>query len=320
MTLRTDSRTVASWLRDVVENLQRSRTKGLHEVLVQRRLQIVADLIQTAELDVSVVWVESHKNRADVLTRVPSKWLSRVKETESPIVAGAVPARPVTGAPTLEQIKIAQKADPEICAAVESLLKGDPLPGSFSRMKSQLVVDDGLLCRSVKLPVDGEVVVPVIPATLEQQALRGVHETAGHCTWSSMHDLLRAECYFPGMAKACRMSIHVRVVELLVPAELPACHRRAQRYPAGRGVRWYWTPWSLEWIELADTTVCLSSWIRSPSGPKSCHSASIQHSVSPRLSLRCACVGDPRKLSGPTTAWSFKMPWYVRSFTILESS
>ena len=52
--LRTDSRTVASWLRDVVENLQRSRTKGLHEVFGQRRLQIVADLIQTAELDVSI--------------------------------------------------------------------------------------------------------------------------------------------------------------------------------------------------------------------------------------------------------------------------
>ena len=41
-TLRTDSTTVASWLRDVVEKLQRCRTKGLHEVLVQRRLQIVA--------------------------------------------------------------------------------------------------------------------------------------------------------------------------------------------------------------------------------------------------------------------------------------
>ena len=39
-----------------------------------------------------------------------------------------------------------------------------------------------MLCRSVKLPMDGEVVVPVILATLEQQALRGVHETAGHCT------------------------------------------------------------------------------------------------------------------------------------------
>ena len=79
----------------------------------------------------------------------------------------------------------------------------DPLPGSFLRMKSQLVVDECLLCRSAKLPVDGEVVVPVIPATLEQQALCGVHETAGHCTSSSMHDLLPAECYFPGMAKAC---------------------------------------------------------------------------------------------------------------------
>ena len=109
---------------------------------------------------------------ADALTRVPSKWLPRVKEKESPIAAGAGPVRPVTGALTLEQIKIAQKADPEICASVESLLKGDPLPGSFSRMKPQHMVDDGLLCRSVKLPVDGEVVVPVIPATLEQQALR----------------------------------------------------------------------------------------------------------------------------------------------------
>ena len=90
----------------------------------------------------AVEWVKSHKNRADALTPFPSKWLSRVKETESPIAPGAVPVRPVTGALTLEQIKIAQKADPEICAAVESLLKGEPFPGSFSRMKSQLVVDN----------------------------------------------------------------------------------------------------------------------------------------------------------------------------------
>ena len=73
--LKTDSKTVAAWLRDVIGNVRRVRTKALYEALVQRRLQIVTDLIQTAGLTVLVDWVSSADNLADVMTRVPVAWV-----------------------------------------------------------------------------------------------------------------------------------------------------------------------------------------------------------------------------------------------------
>ena len=73
--LMTDSKTVASWLGDVIDNVRRTRTKGLHEVLVQRRLPIVSDMIVTSGIDVSVDWVPTARNGADALTRVSAAWI-----------------------------------------------------------------------------------------------------------------------------------------------------------------------------------------------------------------------------------------------------
>ena len=73
--LMTDSKTVASWLRDVVGNVRRTKIKGLHEVLMQRRLQIVSDLVITACMDVSVEWVPTAQNRADIVTCVSPAWV-----------------------------------------------------------------------------------------------------------------------------------------------------------------------------------------------------------------------------------------------------
>ena len=57
--------------------------------------------------------------------------------------------------------------------------------------------------RSVKLPLDGTVVVPVVPDTLRGDVLQLAHVNSGHGNWETMYNILRRSCYFPGMASAC---------------------------------------------------------------------------------------------------------------------
>ena len=52
--LMTDSKTVAGWLKQITDNVRRVKTKGLHDVLVQRRLQLIDDLVMTAGMTVQV--------------------------------------------------------------------------------------------------------------------------------------------------------------------------------------------------------------------------------------------------------------------------
>ena len=90
--LMTDSKTAASWLRDILSN-RRVKTTGLHKVMVQRRLQIIGDIVTTTNLEVDVQWVPSQDNQADVLTRVPTSWMSRVTPAETDGVSAAAAAR-----------------------------------------------------------------------------------------------------------------------------------------------------------------------------------------------------------------------------------
>lgn len=78
--LMADSKTVAGWLSQILQNTQRVRTTGLHELLVQCRLQILNDLVATLGLVVKVA-VPSQKNRANKLIQVPKEWLVRAKIT-----------------------------------------------------------------------------------------------------------------------------------------------------------------------------------------------------------------------------------------------
>ena len=73
--LRTDSSTVYGWLRCLLSRERRIKTRGLGEALARRRLQLIASLIEECELTVEVTLVRSAENKADVLTRVPQKWL-----------------------------------------------------------------------------------------------------------------------------------------------------------------------------------------------------------------------------------------------------
>ncbi|XP_065182720.1 uncharacterized protein LOC135813558 [Sycon ciliatum] len=206
--LMTDSKTVASWLRDVTGDVRRTRAKGLHGVLVQRRLQILADLIATAGLVVTIEWVPTDQNRADVLTRVPPTWVKFCKallgDSESD-VAGAAVVLP--GPIPLAKIVAKQGTDDQILAAVAQLESGATVTAPYAAAASQLEIDDGVLVRSIKLPVEGLVRVPVVPQSLVADVVSNAHQISGHASWEVMYRMIRSRCFFPGIASACHQHV-----------------------------------------------------------------------------------------------------------------
>ena len=73
-TLKTDSATVFGWLKSVLKK-RRVRTHALAEMLIHRRLEILRELATQEGLEVTVEQVESARNKADQLTRIPKRWL-----------------------------------------------------------------------------------------------------------------------------------------------------------------------------------------------------------------------------------------------------
>ena len=75
----TDSATVFGWLQSALYDTHMVRTRGLSEILVKRRLSLVRDVCKECGIRASVSWIQSSKNKADVLTRVSKKWLQMHK-------------------------------------------------------------------------------------------------------------------------------------------------------------------------------------------------------------------------------------------------
>ena len=88
LTLVTDSRTVYHWLTNALSGKARLKTKAASELLIRRRLETVKNIVTEYNLDVQVRSVPSAENRADILTRVPKKWISPSATHE--ICTGAV--------------------------------------------------------------------------------------------------------------------------------------------------------------------------------------------------------------------------------------
>lgn len=74
----TDSATVFSWLKSTLSDRHKIRTHGMSEMLVKRRLQVVKELCTKFGMTVSTRWVQTAKNKADVLTRVRKRWLEKI--------------------------------------------------------------------------------------------------------------------------------------------------------------------------------------------------------------------------------------------------
>ena len=204
--LITDSKTVFGWLEQVIGNVCRVKVSGLHKVLVQRRLQIIEDLVESTGLAVKLEWVRSEHNPADRLTRVPSEWLKcqKVAAKETAVGAATVPA--VVGPVSREEIARGQLVDADIASATELIEAGTPelIAGPFKKVSKQLVINGGVLCRSVKLPVEGVVAVPVVPTKLVPKVVKAAHCASGHASWGAMYEMLRSRCYFPSIAESCQ--------------------------------------------------------------------------------------------------------------------
>ncbi|XP_043204508.1 uncharacterized protein LOC122371842 [Amphibalanus amphitrite] len=74
--LMADSKTVFHWLTDTLSGKARLKTKAAGEMLIRRRLETIRATVEEYNLSVTVQYVMSKENRADVLTRVPQRWLS----------------------------------------------------------------------------------------------------------------------------------------------------------------------------------------------------------------------------------------------------
>lgn len=75
--LLTDSSTVHRWLSDGLTGKSRLKTKAASEMLIRRRIGVVMSLVEEYKLDLRVTLISSGNNKADALTRVPRRWLSR---------------------------------------------------------------------------------------------------------------------------------------------------------------------------------------------------------------------------------------------------
>ena len=83
----------------------------------------------------------------------------------------------------LNNLKSKQKEDPVIQQVVEALEgNGEIAARSFHKVKSQLVVHNSMLQRSVKLLPNDVWVVPVIPSAMEERVLLAAHGRTGHAS------------------------------------------------------------------------------------------------------------------------------------------
>ena len=203
----------------------------------------------------------STRNLPDTLTRVPSAlvqmWKARCEPEEE--VPGSAAAAAAAVAPALKQtspvlplstIADSQKQDATIAEVIDCVISGkDVALPEFQKVRNQLVVSDGMLMRSVRLPTMEIKVVPAIPASLTEQLVEKAHSQSGHSSWQTTWKMLRESCYWPYMAEACQE--YVAACQACAIAN-PQCGEAAQpgrpSVPSG--------PWSTVYIDTLELGGC----------------------------------------------------------------
>ena len=155
---------------------------------------------------VHVEWVPSASNKADKLTCVPSLFTKCLKaKSDKPDVTAASVSKPIVSALLLSEIADAQKRDDDIVRTVNNIVSGsDSVADIYKSVRHQLVVEDGVLCRSVKFPPNDTSVVPVVPQPLQRRVVCRAHAVSGHGNWEVAWKLVRSACYFANMAAMCQ--------------------------------------------------------------------------------------------------------------------
>ncbi|XP_065654928.1 uncharacterized protein LOC136081531 [Hydra vulgaris] len=84
----TDSVTVHGWLKSVLTESHRTRSNALSEMLIKRRLSLTQDLKKEYNINITLKWVPSSKNKGDVLTRVSKIWLNELSRRNTKELCG----------------------------------------------------------------------------------------------------------------------------------------------------------------------------------------------------------------------------------------
>ncbi|XP_065650805.1 uncharacterized protein LOC136078924 [Hydra vulgaris] len=80
--------TVHGWLKSMLTESHRIRSNALSEMLIKKRLSLLQDLINEYNINITLKWVPSSKNKADVLTRVPKTWLNELSQKNTKELCG----------------------------------------------------------------------------------------------------------------------------------------------------------------------------------------------------------------------------------------
>ena len=78
----TDSATVHRWIEDGLTGKSRLKTKAANEMLIRRRVDVLMELVKEYGLKMTVTLIPSARNKADIMTRVPKKWLKKEDKKE----------------------------------------------------------------------------------------------------------------------------------------------------------------------------------------------------------------------------------------------
>ncbi|XP_067930494.1 uncharacterized protein [Watersipora subatra] len=72
----TDSASVYGWVQSILVDSKKPKVSGLSEMVIKRKLGIISQLVIEYHIKMTIQLVLSTSNKADVLTRVPQKWLN----------------------------------------------------------------------------------------------------------------------------------------------------------------------------------------------------------------------------------------------------
>ena len=143
--LHTDSLTVYHWISDTLTGKARVKTKASSEMLIRRRLSTLKSLIEEYQLELKVTLVTSGCNLADVLTRVPQKWLR--------IVNGREPSQETLSGVAVDSLSAKQIAEIHHttghCGIKRTLYFTRKINPSTSKKEVQRVVQTCQVCQSI---------------------------------------------------------------------------------------------------------------------------------------------------------------------------
>ena len=158
------------------------------------------------------------------------------------------------------ELQMAQQADPAVSKVLQACDQASTPPQGqewrkyplrrYVQLWSQLQVVDGVLCRQyVHSPISETVTVPILPVSMQPQALIRNHDipTAGHQGAERTLHRLRKEAYWISMAKVverhCRECTKCQQSKLSMPQRAPLTN-----VPVGR-------PWEMIAVDILEVPI-----------------------------------------------------------------